>query len=74
MKEIFEIINSIDLKNPNINPTVIYNEGWMTRLLVYHSIKEKIKLGIIDFSQQVNRKSDAKIESPFLKAEKHREG
>jgi len=31
MKSIVDIIKTIDTENPGINPTVIYNEGWMTR-------------------------------------------
>jgi hypothetical protein len=50
MKEILKffehILNSVDNGDdhsvPNVNPTEIFNEGWMTRLLVYQSIKEKL--------------------------------
>ena len=57
-----------------LNPTEIYNEGWMTRLLVYESIKEKIKLKDIDFKIISYWTSEALISSPFVKAKKYREG
>jgi len=74
MKSIVDIIKTIDTENPGINPTVIYNEGWMTRLLVYESIQEKIQLSDIDFGKISNWTSEALISSPFVKANTHREG
>ena len=44
-----KIIDSIDQEQPNLNPTQIYNEGWMTRLLVKFSIEDKLKFKGIDF-------------------------
>ena len=72
-KAILDIINSID-GQPNVNPTEIYNEGWMTRLLVYYSIQEKLKLKNIDFDKIKNWTSEGRITNPFLNAEKIREG
>ena len=60
------IITSIDKPLSNINPTQIYNEGWMTRLLVYNSIVEKLVYNEIDFSKMKNWCSEALISSPFL--------
>jgi len=74
MKSIVDIISSIDTSSPNINPTIIYNEGWMTRLLVNQSLKERTKLKGIDFSEIRNWTSEALIASPFVKADKSREG
>lgn len=74
MQNIIDIINSIDSEFPNINPTLIYNEGWMTRLLVRQSLKEKIKLKSLNFGDISNWTSEALISSPFIKAKKHREG
>lgn len=77
MFDIFhEIIRSINNDQiPNINPTEIYNEGWMTRLLVYISLKQKIKLSnYLDFSQVRNWTSEGLISSPFISAKKNREG
>ncbi len=76
MKEITEIISSIENSNvfTNIKPTEIYNEGWMTRLLVFYSMQEKIKLREIDFSSIINWTSEALLSSPFVSVSKAREG
>lgn len=74
MKPIIDIIKSIDGNQPNVNPTEIYNEGWMTRLLVYHSIQEKLTLHGIDFGKIKNWTSEALISSPFIHAKVNREG
>lgn len=66
MKNILEIIKSIESELPNLNPTEIYNEGWMTRLLVYYSIIDKLKFKELDFSKIYNWCSEALISSPFL--------
>jgi len=65
MNSILQIIKSINLSNPNINPTEIYNEGWMTRLFVYFSIQDKLTIKNIDFSEIKNWCSEAVISSPF---------
>lgn len=75
-----EIINSIDKSNntdlvPYVNPTEIYNEGWMTRLLVYYSIKQGIQLNnFINFNQIKNWSSEGLISSPFIEVANNREG
>ncbi len=74
MKELVRIIDSIDNGLPNINPTIIYNEGWMIRLLVQQSIIEKTVISGIDFSQISHWTSEALISSPFIKAPNYREG
>lgn len=76
MKPIIDIINSIDTTQPNVNPTEIYNEGWMTRLLVYYSIQEKSVINGIDFGKIKNWTSEALISSPFIEGQnkKLREG
>ncbi|MBA7539204.1 hypothetical protein ES705_31483 [subsurface metagenome] len=74
MKNIIDIIHSIDTKHPNVNPTEIYNEGWMIRLLVYQSIKSKIRIEEIDFANLSNWTSEALISSPFVKVLKDKEG
>lgn len=66
MKNILKIIKSIDTQEIHLNPTEIYNEGWMTRLLVYHSIQEKLKINGIDFGKINNWTSEALIASPFI--------
>ncbi len=66
MNSLLDIIKSIDTKSPNLNPTEIYNEGWLTRLLVYYSIKEELVINDIHFSKINNWCSEALISSPFL--------
>ena len=51
MKNITDVIKSIYSVFNHVNPTVIYNEGWMTRLLVNQSMKEKTKLNGVDFGK-----------------------
>ena len=59
---------------PNVNPTVIFNEGWMIRLLVYQSIKEKLIINdFINFGKIKNWSSEGLISSPFIKVEKNKE-
>ncbi|MBB3695935.1 hypothetical protein KMW28_12885 [Flammeovirga yaeyamensis] len=70
-------INSISTKSsiPFINPTEIYNEGWMTRFLVHYSMQENLNIeGLIDFGKIKNATSEGLISSPFINAEKNREG
>lgn len=74
MQNIIDIISSIDSNFPNVNPTQIYNEGWMTRLLINQSIKEKTKFNGFDFGKISNWTSEALISSPFIKTKQKREG
>ena len=74
MQSIIEIIKSIDTDFPNVNPTELYNEGWMTRLLTSQSFNEKTKLEGLDFGKIINWTSEALISSPFVKAVESREG
>jgi hypothetical protein len=71
---ILDIISSVHKEQPNLNPTEIYNEGWMTRLLIYHSQKEKLILHEIPFSSLSNWTSEGLISSPFVNADSIREG
>jgi hypothetical protein len=73
MKAILDTINSIGVQ-PRINPTEIYNEGWMTRLLVHHSIEQKLVIKGIDFGNLQNWTSEGLISSPFVFAKTEREG
>ncbi|KGO93189.1 hypothetical protein [Flavobacterium subsaxonicum] len=76
MKEIIDIIASIENSNvfTNIKPTEIYNEGWMTRLLVYYSKQQNITLKEIEFSKIENWTSEALLSSPFVGVSKAKEG
>lgn len=79
--EIFDSINKS--KNypltPNLNPTEIYNEGWMVRFLVSYSkkchivLKDSSGLELVDFGKINNWTSEGLISSPFLKVKKNRE-
>jgi len=70
-----EKIKALDKLAEHINPTVIYNEGWMIRLLVMESIIEKLEIEGISFGNVASQNwtSEALIESPFLKAQKYPE-
>jgi hypothetical protein len=80
MKVLFEIIQTISKGGAKVNPTEIYNEGWMTRLLIHCSVREKLTLrneegeDMIDFGSISNWTSEALISSPFVKAKNKREG
>lgn len=73
MQTIIDVIKSIESNNSNINPTQIYNEGWMTRILMIQSIKEKIIFKDINFAN-INWTSEALISSPFINTKLNREG
>lgn len=66
-------INSIIEKTKGINPTILFNEGWMIRLLIYYSVQENLKIGNIDFSENPNWTSEALIDSPFVRTQSLRE-
>jgi hypothetical protein len=76
MNNIIEKINALSDLVENINPTIIYNEGWMIRLLVIQSMIEKLKIKGIDFGKLAakNWSSEALITSPFVETKENREG
>ena len=61
-----EILSKCDTDQTNISPTLLYNEGWMTRLLVSASIKYNIRLHGIDFGSMRRWYSEGLLSSPFL--------
>ena len=61
-----EILLKCDSERRNINPTLLYNEGWMTRLLVAESIKEGISIEEINFANINHWYSEGLLSSPFL--------
>jgi len=72
MKDLMDsILNS---KVENINPTIIYNEGWMVHLLVYYSIKYGIAINDLKFDEINNWTSESLISSPFIKVKDNPEG
>ena len=76
MNATIEKIKALNMLTGSINPTIIYNEGWMIKLLVIESMIEKLEIGGIDFDRFTNKNwsSEALIASPFVDAKKNREG
>ncbi len=74
MQSIIDIIKTVESKNSNINPTIIYNGGWMLRLLIQQSITVHLIVHGLDFSKIKNWTSEALISSPFIFAKDRREG
>jgi hypothetical protein len=68
-----ELLNKLYENLSQINPTIIFNEGWMVRILVEISINERLKFESIDFSDVKNFSSEALIDSPFVRRVKNRE-
>lgn len=69
-------ISALNSLAGGINPTIIYNEGWMIRLLVIESMIEKLKINKVDFGllASKNWSSEALITSPFVEARENKEG
>lgn len=69
-------IKALNSLSEDINPTIIYNEGWMVRLLVIESMTEKLKVKNIDFGLLASKKwtSEALITSPFVEAKENKQG
>jgi len=69
-------IRALNSLSEGINPTIIYNEGWMIRLLVIESMIEKLKINKIDFGllASKNWSSEALITSPFVETKENKEG
>jgi len=60
------ILGKCSTDKTNICPTILYNEGWMTRLLVEVSIEAKLKLPHVDFGNIRHWYSEGLLSSPFL--------
>ena len=77
MSSTIEKIKALNILTGNINPTIIYNEGWIIRLLVIESMNEKLSIRGINFGILANKNwsSEALISSPFVEKNlKNREG
>lgn len=74
MNDFISLMNSIGSEDMKINPTILYNEGWMTRFLVLKSIEKGIKINSIDFTKIKEWTSEALISSPFIEAPDRWEG
>jgi len=79
MKGLFKIIEEINASDSKVKPTEIYNEGWMTSLLMHYSVIENIPFSTIgididgNFANN-NWTSEGLISSPFITAKAKREG
>jgi hypothetical protein len=60
------MLKRCNTEGTNICPTILYNEGWMTRLLVEVSLSAKLKLSHIDFGSIRHWYSEGLLSSPFL--------
>ncbi len=60
------ILSRCSRPETNICPTILYNEGWMARLLVEVSIQAQLKLSDVDFGCIQHWYSEGLLSSPFL--------
>lgn len=63
---IVQILSRCSRTDTNICPTILYNEGWMTRLLVEVSIEVQLKLPHLNFGDIRHWYSEGLLSSPFL--------
>ncbi len=68
----YNMYEGSDLKH--INPTEIFNEGWMLRFLIQLSIIQEIKFEGVDFGSLKNWTSEGLIDSPFVEKARYKEG
>lgn len=66
IQTIANILSRCSNSTSNISPTILYNEGWMTRLLVAVSIDTGIQFQDIDFGKIQYWYSEGLLSSPFL--------
>lgn len=66
IKNISAILSRCSTDDTNICPTILYNEGWMIRLLVEVSINAQLKLPDVDFGSIRHWYSEGLLSSPFL--------
>jgi hypothetical protein len=66
IQAVADILSRCHDTTTNISPTILYNEGWMTRLLVSVSIDVGIRFQGIDFAEIRKWYSEGLISSPFL--------
>lgn len=63
---VVQILSRCSHSETNIRPTILYNEGWMTRLLVEVSIRAQLRLPEISFDKIQHWYSEGLLSSPFL--------
>lgn len=61
-----QILSRCSTPKTNICPTILYNEGWMTRLLVDASIQAQLNIPAINFGHIRHWYSEGLLSSPFL--------
>lgn len=72
---IIEILSNADEKKTNIQPTLLYNEGWMLRLVLDWLAKNPgIKCEELSVPKDCSWFSEALLPSPFLRGKTEREG
>ena len=65
MDKFIELLNSFDIENPNFPPTMIYNEGWMLRLVLEWFSKNLNVNHKISFYKDAKWFSEAQLPTPF---------
>ena len=72
---IIEILSNADEKKTNIQPTLLYNEGWMLRLVLdWFAKNPEIEYEGLSIPQDCTWFSEALLPSPFLRGKTGREG
>nr|WP_321464359.1 hypothetical protein [uncultured Desulfobulbus sp.] len=66
IEAVTSILGRCSTGKTNICPTILYNEGWMTRLLVEISVESKLNLHDLDFANIRHWYSEGLLSSPFL--------
>ena len=66
IETVTRILSRCSTPKTNICPTILYNEGWMTRLLVSISTDAGLQFNGIDFSNIRHWYSEGLLSSPFL--------
>jgi hypothetical protein len=66
LNSIDEILDNCHTQRTNMSPTLLYNEGWMIRVLVAASIEKGLNFSEISFSEIDHWYSEGLLSSPFL--------
>jgi hypothetical protein len=77
IETVSKILEKCNTNERNISPTLLYNEGWMIRLLVSASVDFNIRLEHIDFGKIKHWYSEGLLSSPFspeARSDKRAEG
>jgi len=66
MKGFLNLVSSIDSEKPNFPPTILYNEGWLLRLVVDWFSNSGIPDHALSFPQDGHWFSESRLPSAFL--------